>query len=356
MSTSTIITHKPSVGCTPPIVGELEAIFRSLPDDELLMKLRGPKRRGRPGHNPRILWRCYVAYYALGLESVSALIRLLYDNPFIAQACGISSPEEIPSQPTFSRFGTKLARRPFSLAIKNIMRTLTERLYEMLPDFGRSVAIDSTHVKGWSNGNKKGKRGTSTTKRQKPRVGTVSDPDAGWVVKANTEGNVQFVWGYKVHLLCDTHYELPIAVDTSKGNLHDVRKATPLLAQARYAHKFSPKYVICDAGYSSDSLRHIIRRQYRATPVIDPNPAHKKAVARQEDIPDWRTIYKSRTAIERLNGRLKAFYKLDAVRGTWKGQGKASRSALGYHAPNSCSSVPQSTPPLRARRCVAVLY
>jgi len=267
-----------------------------------------------------------VAYYALGLESVSDLIRLLYDNPFIAQVCGINSPEEIPSQPTFSRFGSKLARRPFSLAVKGIMRTLTERLYEMLPDFGRSVAIDSTHVKGWSNGTKKGKRGTSNTKRQKPKVGRVSDPDAGWVVKANTEGNIQFVWGYKVHILCDTRYELPIVVDTSKGNLHDVKKATPLLAQARYAHKFHPKYVVCDAGYSSDNLRRVIKRQYRATPVIDPNPTHKKAVARQEDIPDWRTIYNRRTAIERLNGRLKAFYKLDAVR--VRGRKKVSVHAL----------------------------
>lgn len=326
MSTSTIITHQPSVGCSPPIVSELEAIFESLPDDELLEKLRGPRRRGRPGYNPRILWRCYAAYYMLGLASVSDLIRMLHDNPYIAAACGINSSGQIPSQPTFSRFGTKLARRPFTLAVKGIMRALTDRLYELLPDFGRSVAIDSTHIKAWSNGSKKGRRGTSTTKRQKAKIGKVSDPDAGWVVKANTEGNVQFVWGYKIHVLCDTQYELPLVVDTSKGNLHDVKKATPLLAQARYAHKFHPKYVICDAGYSSDNLRRIIKRQYRATPVIDPNRSHKKAVARQEDIPGWKTIYKRRTAIERLNGRLKGFYKLDAVR--VRGRGKVRLHAL----------------------------
>lgn len=36
----------------PPVVGELEAIFEALPDEELLTRLRGPKRRGRPGYNP----------------------------------------------------------------------------------------------------------------------------------------------------------------------------------------------------------------------------------------------------------------------------------------------------------------
>lgn len=342
-----IITHQSPAGCNPPIVEELEAIFESLPDDELLVKLRGPRRRGRPGYDPEALWRCYVVYYALGLESVSDLIRLLHDNPFIAQVCGINRPEGIPSQPTFSRFGAKLAKRPFSLAVKNIMRALTGQLYELLPDFGKSVAIDSTHVKAWSNGNKKGKRGTSTNKRQKPRVGKVSDPHAGWVVKANTEGNVQFVWGYKVHILCDTRYELPLVADITKGNVHDVKKATPLLAQARYAHRFSPEYVICDSGYSSDSLRRVIKRQYRATPVIDPNPTHKKAVLRQEDIPDWKTIYNRRTAVERLNGRLKAFFKLDAVR-------VRGRRKVGLHALLSVIILQARALafPNRLRRCV----
>ena len=57
---------------------------------------------------------------------------------------------------------------------------------------------------------------------------------------------------------------------------------------------------MADAGYSSDPLRRHIRRQYRAEPVIDPNAGHK----------EWKAIYNRRTAVERLNGRLKDFYKL----------------------------------------------
>lgn len=286
----------------PPVVGELQAIFGALPDEELLARLRGPKRRGRPGYDPRVLWRCYIAYYALGLESVSALIRTLYDNPYIAKACGIRSPDEIPSQPTFSRFGARLARPAFTLLVKNIMRALTRLMYDRFPDFGRSVAIDSTDIKAWSNGGKKGKDGKH------------SDADAGWIVKTNTEGNKKYVWGYKVHILADTQYELPLVADTSKGNLGDVKKATPLLHQARHTYgKFHPRYVICDAAYSSDRLRKVIRRQYGAEPIIDPHPRHK-AAAMLKKTPEWKAIYNRRSAIERLNGRLKAFRRLDSVR------------------------------------------
>ena len=70
----------------PPIVSELEAIFAELPDEELLTKLTGPKRRGPKGYDSEILWRCYVAHCYLGLKSVSDFIRALEDNPFIAHA------------------------------------------------------------------------------------------------------------------------------------------------------------------------------------------------------------------------------------------------------------------------------
>jgi len=188
-------------------------------------------------------------------------------------------------------------------------------MFDTYPDFGKSVAIDSTDIKAWSNGGKRGRKHNGGKKRQKAKVGKVSDPDAGWVVKRNTEGNKKYVWGYKVHILADTQYELPIAIDISAGNVHDINKATPLLAQARFTTKlFKPKYVICDAGYSDKKLRHVIRDQYWAKPIIDPNPRHKKAAARTKKTAEWKAIYNRRTSIERLNGRLKAHRGLNSVR------------------------------------------
>ena len=282
----------PSGKQVPPVVTELEAIFKELPDEELLTRLKGPRRRGRPGYEPEKLWRSFVAYYYLGLESVSALIRLLYDNPFVAKVCGFDSPDDSPIQPTFSRFGSKLAESTgeFILAVKNILRNLTRRLYETFPGFGRSVAIDSTDIKAWSNGGKKRrKKLKGNVHRQKARPGQVSDPDAGWVVKTNTEGNKKYVWGFKVHILCDTETELPMVVDISKGNLHGVNKPSPLLSQARYTTggRFRPEPVICDRAYSSDKLRRSISQHYWAEPIIDPNPGHKKAFAKLVKTPEW---------------------------------------------------------------------
>ncbi len=279
--------------------------------------LRGGVRRGPKGHDPAILWRCYATYYYLGVESVSALVRLLHDNPFIALACGINAPEAVPSQPTFSRFGTKLARAKYSLAVKNVLRSLTRRMYATLPDFGKSVAIDATDIKGWSNAAKKGVKMAAAPRRagRPARPRRVSDPDAGWCVKRGTNGLKKYVWGYKVHILADTTYELPMAVNVTAGNVADVKKAPALLQEARVTHsKFHPQYVICDAGYSDEKLRRLVRRQYRGKPIIDPNPHHYKAVANTEKTAEWRMVYNRRSSIERLNGRLKGHRRLNSVR------------------------------------------
>ena len=74
-------------------------------------------------------------------------------------------------------------------------------------------------------------------------------------------------------------------------NVHDSREAAPLLQQARYTYsKFRPDHVICDAAYSDRALRKLIRRQYRAEPIIDPNPQHKKAVGLTKKTAEWRMI------------------------------------------------------------------
>ena len=101
----------------------------------------------------------------------------------------------------------------------------------------------------------------------------------------------------------------------STGAVHDSRKATPLLQQARYTYgKFKPEHVICDAAYSSKRIRRTIKRQYRAEPIIDPNPRHKRAYAKTGKTAEWRMVYNRRVSIERLNGRLKTHRRLDSVR------------------------------------------
>jgi transposase len=293
--TTSILDREPLKGQdTVPIARQLEAIFNTIPEGELLRGLK-VYYAGRNGYTYKVLWRTYVAMAVLNLPSFAALIRTLQNNPYVAQACGIQNPDAIPSKFAYSRFVHKLQRRKPGTFVKNVMRELTRRCYETFPDFGKSVAIDATDLKAWSNGRKK----------------HLSDKDAGWVIKPDTAGKPKFVWGYKMHLMVDTKYEIPMTANITKGNTADIRGATPLLSQARFIGKFYPDYVICDAAYSSTRLRRLIKWQWKGEPIIRAPKNHKKWIG--EETPEWQLIFNRRTAIERVFSRMKNHRRLNNI-------------------------------------------
>jgi transposase len=293
LTTCIVDTNKAKSQEVIPVARQLEALFNTIPENDLLAALK-IYYAGRNGYTYRILWRTYVAMTILNLPSFAALIRTLQNNPYIAQACGITNPRAIPSKFAYSRFMRKLQMPHNVVLVKNIMRTLTLKCYEVFPDFSKSVAIDATDLKAWSNGSKECK----------------TDPDAGWVIKADSSGKKKFVWGYKMHLMVDTYYEIPITANVTAGNIADIRQATPLLSQARYINsKFHPEYVICDAGYSSKHLRMTIRRQWSARPIIKAPKNQKKWVG--DETPEWQLIFNRRTSVERTFGRMKNHRRLN---------------------------------------------
>lgn len=289
----------------PPVVGQLEGFFQRLDDAPLLATLKGPTRRGPKGHSVETLWRCFLTKYALGLESTAALIRLLTNNPFIAQACGINAPSPIPSEATFSRFFTKLSRFRTTARLKDVSRSLVRRCYSELPGFGQRVAVDSTDLKAWSNGGKN------------PR----SDREAGWSIKRGTHGTKEFTFGYKLHLLVDCEYELPISANVSAGNVHDSQRMSNLLSEARFTQRnfgsaAGPTHILADKGYSSRALFNLVRSQYQAVPIIQINKTHKKLLAEmgaEQKLPEWKALYSQRGAVERVNSRLKGQRSLNHI-------------------------------------------
>ena len=103
----------------------------------------------------------------------------------------------------------------------------------------------------------------------------------------------------------------PVFLDREKT----VKKAAKLIAQARFTYRrFNPKFVICDKGYSAEWLRRAIRQHYHSRPIIDINKMHKRVLAKEKIDDEWRALYRTRQAVERLFGRLKGFRRLNSIR------------------------------------------
>ncbi len=139
-----------------------------------------------------------------------------------------------------------------------------------------------------------------------------------WSVKKNSQGAQEYVYGYKLHLLVDCEYELPIAASISTGNVSEQTRASYVLREARYRYtKFHPRFVMADKGYSGKPFMDLVRRQYKAKPIVDLNRKHKTLLAKNgADMKtlEWKALYSQRVAVERVFSRLKGQRSLNSIR------------------------------------------
>ena len=134
--------------------------------------------------------------------SVAALRRRLRHNPALRSVCGFAG--QIPSAPVFGEVNQRLADSPDALA--ELLVALTNRIGDVVPDFGRVAAVDSTTAPTCSNPNRRARwvsdaeparyaaedaaerqraaaagRGDKWRRRIRPEE--TSDPEASWTCK-----------------------------------------------------------------------------------------------------------------------------------------------------------------------------
>jgi hypothetical protein len=125
-------------------------------------------------------------------------------------------------------------------------------------------------------------------------------------------------------VLVDCETELPIAANVSAGNVHDSKRASNVLSEARWTtRKFRPRHFIADNGYATKALFRLVRRQYRANPVIDIPSGYVNMLARegiQASLPGHTALKAQRVAVERVFSRLKGQRSLNHIttRRRWK--------------------------------------
>ena len=215
-------------------LGELSSVFSSLDDSALLARLQEYRPTGRQGYPLKALWRAYVGSFVLNLAHTNALIRRLEDDADFRTLCGFG---DLPHRRTFNRFIRRLSHH--ADLVEATFADLTHQLKTLVPGLGREVAVDATTVRSHCNPNRK----------------RISDPEASWTAKNSARaktGGKEWHHGYKVHMVADANYGVPLAhvVTTAKRNDSPELPAVIARAEALYAW-FKPSAVIADRGYDS---------------------------------------------------------------------------------------------------------
>ena len=236
--------------CQSPLAEELREIFDSVPFQKLVKRLRAHRWTGRPGYNPETILKAVLVGYYKSIGTLAELARYLEDHREIASVCGFREDEPTPSRSTFSRFISRLTKHQDLL--DECLKSMADGLKNLLPDFGKVVAIDCTSVPSYSNPDNK----------------PVSDAEAGWIVREGSERK-KWEFGYRLHLIVDANWELPIAKEVTLAGENEKKATLPLLKKAKENLSwFKPDAVIADKAYDKYDHYEAIVKHFDAEPII----------------------------------------------------------------------------------------
>ena len=198
----------------------LRLVLDHIGDEGLMQKLEEHRKWGRDDYPIRPVWNSVLAGIVYQHVSVDSLRRELLRNGELRDRCGFDpgkGAEAVAPPWVYTRFLKLLFK--FKDEIDGMFDRLVDEIKELVPDLGFSVAVDS---KGVDSAGRPTKEKKGDGRREM---------DADWG-KKTYHGQRQdgTLWekvvrwfGYKIHLLVDTNYEMPISYQVTKASASDTK-------------------------------------------------------------------------------------------------------------------------------------
>jgi hypothetical protein len=246
----------------------LKLVLESLPDEELVRALEKERGHGRDDYPVRAMWNSLLAGLVFQHPSIASLIRELRRNVQLRYLCGFDHLDKVPRAYNYSRFIALVMSHQDKL--DHIFHALVRQAMALLPQFGQRLAMDGKYIRSWAGRKNKhthtdGRRETDADLGMKKYHG-VHEDGTPWekVVKC---------FGFKLHLIVDAVYELPVAYSVTQASAADITEGHKLidkLARERPELVEACDYLSADKGYDdSKLLNKLMGPDYEIKPVID---------------------------------------------------------------------------------------
>ena len=328
-------------------LGDLERLYlvlEYLPDEKLMRGMEEERDKGRDDYPVRVVWNSILAGVVYEHKSVQSLRRELKRNGQLRELCGFDVEKGIKAVPgswVYSRFLRNLMKHEEE--IEAIFDELVEKIKEVLPDYGKYLVVDGKAIETHANG-KKRDEGKGPDGRR--------DVDAVWGTKVyrgvREDGTawekVKSWFGYKLHLIVDATYELPVSFCVMKASAAESPIARAVFKQLKKDHAEiidRCEYGIADRGYDDGKLIKVLWDCYGIKPVIDIREMWKDGEETKALKNVWNVIYnyKGEVFCENPNGeeqREMAYGGFERKRGTLKYRCPAKHYGYGCSGERWC--------------------
>ena len=236
----------------------LELLLENMPDDKLMEALEAERGKGRNEYPIRPVWNSILAGIVYQHQSIESLRRELMRNGQLRAVCGfdiMAGTAAIPPSWVYTRFLAKLITH--KKLIDEMFERLIRTVAELVPDFGRVLAMDGKQLASY------GKAVADEKMREKGDGRRENDADWGTKTHTGTDASgktwekVTHWFGFKLHLIVDAKYELPVMYalkKASEGEQPVGRGMIKELAERFPEISERAEYLDADRGYDDTKI------------------------------------------------------------------------------------------------------
>jgi hypothetical protein len=245
----------------------------SLVDEPLMVALETARANGQNKYPIRQTWHALLAGIVFQHSSIESLRRELRRNGELRNLCGfdaLKGVNAVPSKDGFSHFLCNLMKQ--DALVTQMFHGLIERIREHLPDLGEKLAVDSKAIPSFGKSVRDKQKKSESDRRRD------CDADVGVKTYSGTREDGT-IWtqtkrwfGYKLHLLVDSVYELPLAFGLDVASSSDTTNLLPLIEDLQQNHleiHRQSEQCSADKGYDSAANNRELFDRHSIKPVID---------------------------------------------------------------------------------------
>lgn len=247
----------------------LDLVLKYIPDEDIVKELIRKRGNGRNDFPIRPMWNALLAGVVFQHRSAASLLRELKRNGELRQLCGFNpllGAAAVPNEHNMSRFVRNVIELEPMIhqMFDNLVRTVTK----LLPTLGQALAFDGKALPSYSTG------------RKNRRTGQASDPDGAHGSKTyqgvDEDGSpwqkVMRWFGCQLHLIVDSHHELPVAYEVVKANSSEVTRLLPMVEGLEEKHPqllARTEELSADRGLDSAEVNRSLLHDHEIRPIID---------------------------------------------------------------------------------------
>ena len=260
----------------------LQLALEGLGDETLMKRLETQRGNGRNDYPVRVLWNLIIAMKVFGHRTVASFRRELGRNSQLRKICGLNDfgrkKHLVPPARVFTKFIKLLSSEQ-----EEIDRMFTETvagLQEEVPSFGESLAGDGKFLDSYASNPSKKPNLKAGERAEKDAAWAGKEY---YHTDKNGKEQVKTEWhyGFKAHLICDIKTELPVAYSVLAANSDEKKTMMNMLSKLPCELRSRAAYLMLDKGYDSkDMIRSIKLAQIR--PIVDIRNCWKDAEATKQ--------------------------------------------------------------------------